>query len=251
MKYQKADIQYFTHPHLFQEYYNIIYQRLLPKKEINRVCELGAGGNPTLTQAVIEEQGLDYWVTDVSEKALANCADTYQKKVIDVQQKDISTTLGKFDLIFSKMLVEHLPHPSTFHRNIFNALSPNAYAFHFFPTLGSLTLWLNHLLPELLTKPLLMWAEPSRRAERFGKFSTYYHWCEGPSRSNMERFEELGFEVELYYGGYGHKYYERIAPLHWLEQQKSRVLQQLKWPGWTANACVLLKKHAKAQRRKE
>ncbi|MEL6720808.1 MAG: methyltransferase domain-containing protein [Bacteroidota bacterium] len=242
MNKEKVDIQYFVHPDLFQEYYNIIYQQLLPRVEFKRVCELGAGANPSLTEEVIEERQLDYWVTDISNEAIKSCPSGYQRKVLDINQNSISTVLGKFDLIFSKMLVEHLPNPKTLHQNILDALNPKGYAFHFFPTLGSLALWINHLLPDALTEPLLMWAEPHRKEAKFGKFKAYYHWCEGPNRHNIRRFEELGFDVLLYYGGYGHKYYEKIAPLNWVEQQKSKLLQAIKIPKLTANACILLRK---------
>jgi len=242
MRGKRGNIEYFVHPQLWAEYYNIIYQQLLPQQGIKRVCELGAGANPSLTPEVIKERKLDYWVTDGSEKELMACPENYQKRLLDVQHQSIYKALGQFDLIFSKMLVEHLPNPQVLHQNIIEALRPNAYAFHFFPTLGSLALWLNYLLPESLMRPLLMWAEPSRKIEKYGKFETYYKWCKGPNQNSITRFENLGYEVILYYGSYGHKYYEKIAPLHWLEGQKSKFLQKIKSPQFTANACILLRK---------
>lgn len=109
MKNRKVNIQYLVHPQLFEQYYKILYQQLLPNLERKRICELGTGANPSLTAQVIEERQLDYWVTDIFTEALENLPENYQRKVLNVQQQEIIPSLGKFDLIFSKMLVEYLP----------------------------------------------------------------------------------------------------------------------------------------------
>jgi 2-polyprenyl-3-methyl-5-hydroxy-6-metoxy-1,4-benzoquinol methylase len=60
---------------------------------------------------------------DVSADELAKASGEVQTWVGDLCQP-INDGLGCYDLVFSKMLCEHLPNPPVFHENCFKLLRP-------------------------------------------------------------------------------------------------------------------------------
>lgn len=130
---------------------------------------------------------------------------------------------GKFDLVFSRMVNEHISDGRAYHTNIHNLLEPNGLAAHCFSTLYALPFTANRILPDWIGGMLLNLFAP-RDAHKTGKFRAYYSWSRGPSAAVLSRFEALGYEVIEYRGYFGHTYYRRVPLLHRLEGLKSRVL---------------------------
>ena len=206
------------------------------------VAELGGGANPILAA--------DAWsfaseraVFDISAEELAKAEGiNIDKRVADLCQA-ISDGHESYDLVFSKMLCEHLPDARMFHQNCFNLLRPGGLAVHFFPTLFAAPFVINRLLPEQVGRSILSVVRPSRINDpKHGKFPAYYRWCVGPTTRSLRRFESVGFEVESWRGGYGHGYYGRIPLLDVLEKAKSRFLVNHPRPALTSFGVVLLRK---------
>src|ERR1700721_1406514 len=65
-----------------------------------------------------------------------------------IHYTDAALLWESYDLVFSKMLCEHLPDARTFHANCLRLLRPGARAVHFFPTLYTLPFVANRLIPE-------------------------------------------------------------------------------------------------------
>jgi SAM-dependent methyltransferase len=172
------------------------------------VCEVGAGANPALDLEYICDRGLRYCIMDVSEEELAKAPDGYHKIVADIC-RPLVPGLGPFDLVFSKMLAEHIREPEQFHRNVHRLLRPGGVAFHFFPTLYALPFVVNLLLPEVASTLALRLLSP-RDEVRHGKFPAYYRWCRGPTKGVLRKLENVGYIVEEYAGFFGHNYYRRI-----------------------------------------
>lgn len=209
---------------------------------VHSVCEAGGGARPQLEPRFVAEEGLDYVVVDVSQSELDKAPSAYQKVRADLTAPDLDG-LGPYDLIFSQALIEHLPEPAAFHRNVLRLLRPGGRALHFFPTLYEPTMVLNRVLPEAVTEQMLLFLQPRR--ERGGpeeKFPAYYRWCRGPTRRQRARLEGLGFEVEEYVGFFGHDYFYDLPALHRTQMAVARALVRRPVPALTSVAYVVLRK---------
>lgn len=206
-----------------------------------RVCELGGGANPLLPLSFIRQHGLDYSVVDVSAQELAKAPPEYNKVQADVTSADFS--LRSYDLVLSQALAEHVREPKKFHANVLAMLKPGGRALHLFPTLYGTPFVLNLLFPERLTERLLLYLQPFREPEgAHGKFPAYYRWCRGPTRRQIRRLEQVGFEVEAYLGYFGHGYYDRVPPLVPVEQRVTSLLLRSPVPALTTYAVVALRR---------
>src|SRR5512134_1215671 len=81
---------------------------LIEDNNIRRVCDIGGGANPLLSEDYIHQNGIDYSILDISETELAKASLNCAKIQADVASPEFSVD-QKFDLVFSKMLAEHIP----------------------------------------------------------------------------------------------------------------------------------------------
>jgi hypothetical protein len=95
-----------------------------------------------------------------------------------------------------------------FHTNVHRLLRPGAIAMHFFPTLWWPPFVVNRVLPESVAERMLLKIEPWRvKSGKTGKFPAFYHWCYGPTTSQIRRLATAGFAVEhcvAYFGESSH-----------------------------------------------
>jgi SAM-dependent methyltransferase len=209
--------------------------------ESESVAELGGGANPILAgqswRAVPHRV-----VIDISAHELALGTGDFDKRVADLC-RPIEDGLESYDLVFSKMLCEHLPDARTFHENCFRLLKPGGRAVHFFPTLFTLPYLANLLIPEDFARAVLRRIQPGRIDDpKHEKFPAYYRWCTGPTKRALRRYESIGFEVEAFNAAFGHRYYAMVPPLEAAEQAKTRWLLRHPVPWWTSFATVVLRK---------
>lgn len=215
---------------------------LIRTQGLRRICEVGGGANPLLALDAIRELGLEeYTVLDVSAVELAKAPTGYRKLQADICG-EISSTPENFDLVFSKMLAEHVPDAIAFHRNVRRLLRPGGLAFHFFPTLYALPFVVNRWLPENITKHLLSVLSP-RDDYQHAKFPAYYRLCRGPTPLQLAALRELGYEVLSYTGYFGHEsYWRRIPPIARLSAWLSGWLLRHPNPWLTSFAWVTLRR---------
>lgn len=206
-----------------------------------RVVEIGGGAAPALSLSEISHLNIsEYTLLDISQAELAKAPDGYAKQVCDICSPKVPTG---YDLAISHYLAEHIPDAQKFHSNVFQMLNPGGYAFHCFPTMFSVAYIANVLIPEGLGQKLVTWTDPQReQSGTQGKFPARYKWCFGPTRKNIERFHRIGFEVERYQGFFGHYYYRKLPPLHFLHRMKTALLLSHPIPQLTTVASVLLRK---------
>lgn len=174
------------------------------------VCELGGGARPALDVDFLNRYGLACLVVDVSERELQKAPPGYATLVGDVSSEEFAT--GKhdasYDLVFSRVLAEHVRDARRFHENARRLLRPGGVAMHFFPTLWWPPFLVNRVLPESVSERLLLRVQPWRqRSGKSGKFPAFYHWCYGPTPSQVQRLASAGFSVEhcvAYFGEPSH-----------------------------------------------
>lgn len=207
------------------------------------IAELGGGANPLVAG--------DKWsfaddrvVIDISADELAKADGAVGTRVADLCQP-IEDGLSSYDLVFSKMLCEHLPDARTFHRNCFKLLRPGGLSVHLFPTLLAFPFVANMLIPERAAQAVAFKVQPGRKDNaHWVKFPAYYRWTTGPTRRANKRFTSVGFEVQAWHTTFGHHYYDVLAPLAALERAKSRFLFEHPVPALTSYAAVVLRKPA-------
>lgn len=194
--------------------YDTYLRNLAARPGVKRVCEIGGGANPALPVDFVERNELEYVILDISAEELAKAPDEYSKVQADITSPDLDIP-GGYDLVFSKMVAEHVRNGREFHNNVMNLLAEGGTAFHFFPTLYTPPFVVNRLMPQWLSEFVLLAVQPNRkRGGRHAKFPAYYSWCRGPSSSQIKKFESLGYKIEEYVGFFGHEYYKKIKPLH-------------------------------------
>lgn len=221
----------------------LMIKELACQGEVQKVCEIGAGANPCLSMEFVKDQKLEYTILDASYEELEKASDGYKKIQADIASRDFSipNECTSYDLVFSKMLAEHISNPRLFHINTLNMLSPNGLAIHFFPTLYALPFLVNCMLSERVASNLLDFFAP-RDKYWHQKFPAYYRWCRGPLKSQIRRFEKLGYEVLEYRGFFGHAgYYKKLPFLRMIHEILIRVLIKHPVPFLTSYAYVLLK----------
>lgn len=218
---------------------------LIEQNGIHQVCEVGGGANPLLPKAYLLSKGLDYTILDVSQEELDKAPAGYNKVLADICAPS-TLDLGPFDLVFTKMLAEHVSDGGTFHRNVRRMLVPGGLAFHFFPTLFALPFIANWLLPTSLSERLLQALAP-RNLVKHGKFPGRYSWCRGPTPRQVSRIERLGFEIVEYRGFFGHGYYNNIPILRALSRVMTRLLLHHPMPALTTFAYLIVRRTERPQ----
>jgi SAM-dependent methyltransferase len=222
-------------------FYEALVLDLAKEHGVTAAGELGGGANPLLADESAWSFVPTRAIYDISVTELDKASEHLDKRQADLCQP-LQEGGGEYDLVFSKMLCEHLPDPEAFHRNCFHLLRPGGRSVHFFPTLYAAPFVFNRLIPEQAARRLLAKVQPGRMEAHTEKFPAYYRWCHGPTARAHRRFEGLGFEVEGWTVSYGHPYYRRLGPLDRLERAKAQYLTEHPVAALTSYAIVVLRK---------
>lgn len=222
----------------------------IERERPRRVADLGGGANPLLEASFIREHRLDYTVIDISRAELDKAPPQYRTVQADLASARFEWERPGFDLVFSRMLAEHVADGRQFHANVLRLLAPDGMAVHCFPTLYALPFVLNRLVSEQLSDWLLDRIQPRNRYQ-YAKFPAYYSWCRGPSAAQERRFTELGYEVVEYRGLFGHSYFEALPWLHRWQQSAAAYRLGRPRPHRTSYAFVALRRPAGAESPKQ
>lgn len=234
-------ISYMRWHHLWQDFEQRLAELVRTTGAV-AVGELGGGANPTVS--LVEKVGrpLDMTILDISAEELARTPTEFETLCVDLCAEE-PPVRERFDLVFSRMLCEHVWPGRSFHRNCFAALRPGGHAVHFFPSATALPFALNRILPSGFSERLLELFFPARRRGGIhGKFPARYSWCFGPTPAQLGRFRSVGFEVVSCDVGIGHGYYDRIPPLRALEAAKATWVLKHPSPWLAAYVVVVLRR---------
>lgn len=205
-----------------------------------RALEIGGGRDPTFTADEGAAHFARYTVNDIAQSELDRAPAYVEKRCFDIAGHTLPET-GSYDLIFSKMVFEHIPDAAQAYRNTCALLAPGGVALHFFPTLFSPPFILNKLLPERLSGPLLKFFFPFRNAGEYPKFPADYDWCYG-TESNRARIQAMGFTEAAVLPFYGHGYFEIVPCLKQLDAALSRLAQRRDWRRLSSYAYMMVRK---------
>jgi SAM-dependent methyltransferase len=236
-----SPVNYLPASELWRTYDDFV-RSIAVRNQVTAVAELGGGARPIIGDSALWGFVQDRVVIDISAEELAKADGDVDKRVADLCEP-MRDGLNSYDLVFSKMLCEHVPDARMFHQNCFNLLRPGGRAIHFFPTLFATPFVVNKLLPEDLARSVLTIFQPNRLHDpKRGKFPALYKWCKGPTRKTLGLYESVGFEIEEWRGGFGHSYYRRMPLLDSAEDVKTRFLVKHPQPLLTSFAAIVLRK---------
>lgn len=213
----------------------------IERERPRRVADLGGGANPMLSAEFVRQHGLDYTVIDISQAELDKAPARCHKVCADLAARQFHWHGDGYDLVFSRMLAEHVPDGAQFHANLLQLLAPGGLALHCFPTLYALPFVLNRLVSDRLSDWLLDLIQPRDRYQ-YAKFPAYYSWCRGPSLAQQQRFTALGYDIVEYRGLFGHSYFEALPWLHRLQQRSAARRLRRPRPYRTSYAFVALRR---------
>jgi SAM-dependent methyltransferase len=208
------------------------------------IGDVGGGRLPRIDLDFVAKNALTYNLFDISSDELAQADDGYRKIVMDVCCDDRSFAEShapqNLDLIFSHMLLEHLPDPLQAHRNFFKMLRPGGLSVHLFASKSNFPLFVNGFIPELLWHAILKLLQPHRDTSgEEGKFEALYRMCGAPTGATRRAYQAVGFEVVQHTSYVGHEYYKRIKPLAAVERALRPVIVKMDLPMVSANLLIL------------
>ena len=224
-----------THNAAFSTYLDRLSD-LIRERPGARILELGGGRHPAYSLAELPATVASYTVNDIDPNELALASDQYDKACFDVTG-DVSAFAGMYDVIFSKTLIEHVKDGRTMHRNILSLLRPGGVAFHMAPTLYAPPFVINRLMPERLSRSILLALFPERRTEH-PKFPAIYSWCYGNRAKMKKMLTDIGFGEVSIRTFYGHNYFRSIPGLRELDRAATALAAKHDWSSFGSFAQI-------------
>lgn len=189
--------------------YKEMVMALATRFECRKLLEIGGGRSPLLSRDQLAAARLDFTVNDVSEAELRQCPAWADKLCFDIAGDE--TPPGQFDLVFSRMVQEHVSNAEKCYRNIFRLLRPGGIALNFHPTLYAAPFVVNYLIPSRLSAAILhiFGARVTDAEEPYPKFPARYSWCRASARV-AGKLRAIGFSEIFIVPFYGHGYFRNI-----------------------------------------
>lgn len=224
-----------TRSYTFQRAYDSYFKEIgNRKRETQTILKKGSGAHPSIA----DRKGLQYTILDPDLTELNKAPLDIIKVNKSVQEWN---TGQKYDLILSKMVLEHVEDPDSFHRAVYERLKPKGRAIHFFACRHSIPALFNRFLPESLGQLILKLLN-NRDTSEHPKYPAFYRRTKGGVRSQIQYFKEMGYTVKEYRSYVGHKYFRRLPIFSQLEQLYSRLLVLLDLKSLATVALVVLSK---------
>ena len=206
-----------------------------------RILEVGGGRSPMLSQDQVAALDARYTVNDISARELEQAPKWVSRLHGDIADAGLlqGAESGKYDLIFSRMVFEHVRDPKQAYANIASLLSVGGVAVNAIPTLYASPFLLNRMLPQGLSARLLKRFDPKRNPEEVPKFPAYYRWCTS-TEATRRKLEKVGFQTAQLVPFYGHDYYSGFPVLRDLVIGARQLAASRDWRPLSTYALVIV-----------
>lgn len=188
-----------------------------------RVLDVGGGKYPGIPLQTKQALGLYIAGLDISEAELAQApAGAYDAVVVG----DVATVPipGKYDLVFSRAVLEHVADPTAAIANLAGALVPGGIMAHVMPCRNAPFAILNRWLGNRAARQLLFAIYPEKRED--SGFLAYYRDCTPAGLSRA--CNECGLEVVEVKPYYNSDYTGFFAPLFTVELLRQALMCSLR-----------------------
>ncbi len=216
--------------------YKSVVLKLQEAFQCKSLLEVGAGRSPLLDKSEYESLNAKYTVNDISAPELALTPGWLSKACFDISHPP-SSSYSSYDLIFSKMVFEHVRDAKAAYGAVYDLLKPNGICLAFFPTLYCVPFLANCLSPERVSQKLLRRFAPPKNP----KFPAFYSWCRS-STFLSRRLQQIGFREAFVAPFYGHAYYRKIPFLREINRRWTALARSSNWRLTSAFAYVLVQK---------
>jgi SAM-dependent methyltransferase len=207
-----------------------------------RVLEIGGGRGPLLTPAEAAAAGIDLTVNDIDARELSLAPPEFNKAQFDVAGDIDRSWEGRFDLIISRMVFEHVRNAPRAWANMRNLLAPGGVAMAFHPTLYAPPFVINLLLPESLTARVLRFFFRYRHDGGYPKFPARYEMCFTEPSKVEPILAECGFSQVLIAPFWRHGYFRHIPLLREADAALSHLAERHDWRALTTYAYTLARR---------
>jgi SAM-dependent methyltransferase len=205
--------------------------RMMSATSAKSVMEIGAGRRPMLTGEEIASRNVAYTANDISESELARAPSWVNKACFDIAGKadlNSASLASRYDLIYSRMVFEHIPDTRRAYANILQLLVPGGFCINYHPVLYSPPFLINHILPNAVTAPILRMFKSRRHDGDEPKFPAKYDRCVISAKFRSE-LRGLGFREVWQIPFFYHGYFEKIPGLFQLDAWLSRLAEHRDW----------------------
>ncbi len=234
--------RHWQRPSSMGEFQHVIVPNMLAPG--SRVLDVGGGKRPLIPLATKQQLNLDVVGLDIDADELAAAPSGAYDATIQGDVAEVALP-GKFDLIVSQTVLEHVRDTRRAIANLAAALAPGGQMAHMLPCGNAPFALVNRLLGPWLSQRLLWTLYPETR--NVGGFPAYYRHC--TPRSLARLVENAGLDVQEIRAYYSSEYGRFFLPLYAVELARQLLMQRLGW----ANLCetmilVAAKPPAEAQR---
>jgi len=203
--------------------YNFLLENILDKIQKSKttldninVLEIGAGKKSSFNQLLKDKYSLKIVGLDISEEELKENTLNDSIIIFDATNTNYESSLkeagNKFDLVVSKMVLEHISDPEVTHKLIAFCLKPEGLAVHFHPTLYDPAFLLNKFLNHKISSGLVKFLSPGRHA--VGVFPAYYKNCTTINKKLITFFDTCGYSLFFERHYYGTDYFCFFFPIY-------------------------------------
>jgi len=212
-------------------HYKDVLADLLRIRNAKRIMEIGAGRSPLFDRAEIEFSEAEYIINDVQPSELARAPGDVARVCFDIASTsatEIDTLANTVDLVFSKMVLEHVSDAQQAYKNIYKLLSPSGVCLNFHPVLFSLPFLMNYLAPVGPTEWLVGKFSPNRSREGQPKFPARYDRCR-ISKSVRSTLQLIGYRDVWQVPFWFHEYFKDIPGLHQCHLLFDKIAARANW----------------------
>jgi len=193
--------------------------------------EIGGGRFPLFNLAEIAPYDVEYIINDVSPSELARAPSEVRKVCFDIASTnilDIDGLTDTIDLIFSKMVFEHVSDSLQDYRNIYKILAQDGICLNFHPVLFSLPFLINYLAPTGPAERLLRKLSPKRNHNEEPKFPARYDCCR-VSKCLRNTLQSIGFRQVWQLPFWFHEYFVQFPGLQQCDWMMNKIAERGNW----------------------
>jgi len=207
-----------------------------------RLLEVGGGRGPQLTPAQAKDLGVALTVNDIDARELSLAPPGFETALFDIAGDVDAGFHGRFDLIYSRMVFEHVKDAPRAWRNVRALLAPGGVALAYHPTLYSPPFVVNLLVAEGVSSRLLRLFFPSRHDGDYPKFPARYEMCFAAPSRVAPALREAGFSEVLIAPFFGHGYLRSVPVLRDLDGALHALAERRDWRALASYAFTLARR---------
>ncbi len=209
-----------------------------------RLLEIGGGRYPLFSPSEARELGLDITVNDIDAGELALAPAEFGRAHFDISGdlNALGSMRDSYDVIFSRMVMEHVADVPKAWCNCYSLLASGGVALAFFPTLWAPPFLINAIIPEKLSARILRLFFPDRHNGVEPKFPALYDHCRSSKRVLGTLFDRIGFSDHIILPFWNHGYFRAIPGLRDIDRALQNLARRRDWRLISTYAYALARK---------